>query len=61
MRSAPSFSEGINDALQNCEDAHHLLLTIRSEVDQIPSSTSSSLRNYCSIGLHLNNALQGSI
>jgi hypothetical protein len=61
VTSTSNFSEGTNDALRDCERAHNLYLTIRDEINQIPSRASSALRNYCSIGLHVNSALNGSI
>ncbi len=61
IRSTSNFSVGINEALQHCEESHGSFLNILNDVDQNPTLTNSSLRNYCSIGLHVNKALQGSI
>lgn len=55
------FPAAINEALQNCERAHHLLLTMKNELEEAPVYASSPANSYCNINLHVNDALQSSI
>jgi len=56
-----TFPVEIDKALQQCERAHDLILTMKSELEDVPAYASSPANNYCNISLHVNDALQSSI
>jgi hypothetical protein len=56
-----SFPIAIDEALQSCERAHDLLLTMKNELEEVPAYASSPANSYININLHVNDALQSSI
>ncbi len=56
-----TFPLAINEALQSCERAHDLILTMKNELEGVPAYTSSPANAYCNISLHVNDALQSSM
>ena len=56
-----SFPIAIDEALQNCAQAHDMLVTMKNELEDVPAYASSPANSYCNISLHVNDALQSSI
>jgi hypothetical protein len=56
-----TFPIAINEALESCERAHDLILTMKNELEDVPAYASSPANSYVNISLHMNDALQGSI
>ncbi|CAF4417318.1 unnamed protein product [Rotaria sp. Silwood2] len=59
--SPTAFSPSINSALEDCDHARDLFLTIRNEAEEVPVGTSSPVISFCNVGLHVSDALTGSI
>ena len=56
-----TFPAAINTALDDCERAHDLLLTMKSDLEDVSAEASSTMNDYLNVSLHVNNALQSSI